>query len=346
MKFRKTAWLVGLLLCAQTCAWAITSADADAARRLQVQKRSSEWMKMQAEAKKLADARKYADAIQKYQTIREQRKELELDLLSENLALAELYEKSGDAKRAEELIKETIQLREAQGGDDDPTVQFPLQTYAEFLKRQHRDAEAKAQLARIAYIEKQRTQPPKELLALTKQAGLTNAQRAARAVEVGDLYLKRDQWSRALMAYQKAVAWDPRNADAYAGRGEAFGFNEQWTKARSDYDRAISLQPNNVRARFQRALLFEHNNQWKLALADFDVAIKAKPDDIDMIGWRAKLYQNTKRPQEAIKDYSRVLQIAPHAKWALEQRALCYKDAKQPEKAAADERAVKELEKI
>lgn len=312
-------------------------------RSAEIQKRSAEWMAITAEAEKLLRQGKVDAAIEKYTLILEQRKKLELDLMVQQLALADAYEKAKQLDKATQLHLEAIKGREAQGGDDDPTLIFPLQSYAAYLKRIKKPTDAARQTQRVAYIEKQRNQPPKELVELRKRKDLKNAELSTKAVEIGDTYMNRDQEQRGIMAFTQAIAWNAANSDAYAGRGEAYRRLEQDTRAKADLDKAIQLNDLNARARFQRALYYEGLKKWDLAVADFDKAVAANPQDWDVIGWRAKLFQNNNKFDKAIADYDRVLQLDPNATWALMQRGLCFEEKKMYDRAAADFTRLAEL---
>ncbi len=305
-------------------------------RSWQIEQKSGEWMQIGADARNLEKKGDYAAAVIKFTAVLEQRQKLGLDLLSEHLALADLYEKMKQFEKADALHKQAIEMRERDGGDDDPTAIFPLQSYADFLRRTKKPAEAAVQMKRIAYIERQRTASPKALVALTATKNLSPTQRSMKAVEIGDLYLKRDQERRALMAYNKAVAWDPKNAAAYAARGETYRRLEQDFNSERDLDKAIALESGNVRARFVRAMFYETQGKFKLAEADFTKAIDMNPNDTEALGYRAKMYQNTKRPALAMADYTRVLALKPGTRWSLVQRGLCCMDMKDFAKAVTN----------
>jgi tetratricopeptide (TPR) repeat protein len=287
---RRRLLLLHLVVAGSIC-FAAPCGAAEDERAQTIQKKSAEWMQTMRDAEQLVAEKKYAQAIAKYQQIRDERVALGLDLLTENLALADLYEKTNDARKAEELIVATIKMREDQAGDESITVAFPVKAYAEFLARQGRKDEAAKQTERVAFIEKQQNQPPKELVALSARTDLAKPAMAVEAINIGDLYSKRDMQGRALMAYEKAVEWDPKSADAYAARGEAHGFLGKDVQAKKDYDKAIALDPKNVRARYNRALYFESNNKDQQALEDVEAAIKAAPDNKEIAEYKERLLE-------------------------------------------------------
>ncbi len=301
-----------------------------------IQKGSGEWMVMGRDAETAIKNRKFEIALQKYNAILEQRKALGLDLMVQQIALADVYEKLKQLDKADQLHRDAIAGREAQDGDDGPTVIFPIQGYAAFLKRTGKTADAAKMTKRIAFIEKQRTQPPKELVALTAQKGLKKSEMAAKAVEIGKTYMDRDQYNRALMAFNKAVGWDASSADALTGRADAYSFMEDRVHELRDLNQAIKLNPKQAKALFLRGIYYQGIKKNAQAMADFNSSIAANPQDTEVIGQRAKMFQDQNKFDPAIEDYNRVLKLDPNATWALMQRGLCFEGKKQYDRAAED----------
>ncbi|CAN5373880.1 hypothetical protein BH11CYA1_BH11CYA1_42600 [soil metagenome] len=300
-----------------------------------VRKKSGPWMVSEQKARKLAETKHFEEAAALFSSVLAERKELGLDLQTQQMALAELYEKWNKPTQAEAMYKDAINGREQSSGDESPTLVYSLQSYGDFLTRQKKTAQAAAQKKRIIYINSQANKAPKELIALVASAKPAS-EKAAAAVTIGQLYLNRDEESRALICFNKAIALDPKNSDAFEGRGEVFNRQEKEGQARLDFDKAIVLNPKNSQALFHRALQLRVKNNEKAALNDFNQAVAAAPSDTDILGYRAKLHQDLHHNDLAIKDYSRVLELDPHAEWARCQRGLTYQDMKQFDKAIAD----------
>lgn len=311
---------------------------------MQTRKKSGQWMAIEEKARLLGKQKQYDAALKLFNQVLDERRALELDLQTERLAIAEIYEKSNKFDLANASYKDAIREREALCGDENPTLTYTLESYAAFLKRNKKLTEAQAVQKRIAYIASQENKAPKELSGLLKSepAKGTPAHKdwakktAAEVCEIGQRYLKRDQEKRALIAFNKAIELDPTNSNAYSGRGEVYNRAEDDLRARKDFDKAIALNPANDQALFHRALQLRTARKEEAALADFNKAVAAAPKDCDILGYRAKLHQDQKRYKDAIADYSHVLELSPHAEWARCQRGLCYLDMKDFDKALVD----------
>ena len=326
---KSTALTLALLLLVAP----MQAAPADHTLDKQVRQKSADWMKAELKARQLTDAKNYKAAIAIYKDVLEQRSRLGLDLMTEGMALAELYEKAGDYKQADAMFKDTIAQREKSSGDESDTLTYPLQQYAQFLKRRG-NKEAAAIEKRIAFIAAQQNKAPRELLALSKNPG-EPAEDARKAVSIGRLYLERDQYARAMIAFNQAIKLNSKEASAWEGRGEAQNNLGNEDKARSDLDRAIALDAKNTRALFQRALYYAARENIKAALADLDQALRVSPDDTEMLSQKAKLLQDTSHQGQAAALYSKVLALDPDCESARCQRGLCYLDLKDA-RAAAD----------
>jgi tetratricopeptide (TPR) repeat protein len=325
------AALITLTLFPVSQTFALTDSEITSA----VRKKSGPWMVSELKGRKLTETKHYEEAAKIFTEVMAERKALALDLQTEQLALAEIYEKWQKPAQAEAMYKQAIADREQTAGDESQTLVYCLQSYSDFLSRQKNVAAAAVQKKRIIYINSQATKPPKELTALLK-SDTPALEKAASAVKIGQLYLKRDEERRAMHCFNKAIALDPKNSDAYEGRGEVFNRIEKESMARLDFDKAIALNPKNAQALFHRALHLRVKNNENAALADFNQALAAAPNDTEILGYRAKLQQDLHHNELAIKDYSHVLELDKNAEWARCQRGLCYQDMKQFDKALAD----------
>jgi Tfp pilus assembly protein PilF len=61
--------------------------------------------------------------------------------------------------------------------------------------------------------------------------------------DLGAKYLDEGNYQEAVLAFTAAIEIDPKNPDAYVGRGDAYIELGEYDKAADDYEDAISLDP-------------------------------------------------------------------------------------------------------
>ncbi len=76
-----------------------------------------------------------------------------------------------------------------------------------------------------------------------------------------------------------AAGDEPKDADGYSRRGQAYVARRDYTRALADLSRAVELEPQNARYLRERAQLRLLTRQPFLAMADIDSVLKVAPDD-------------------------------------------------------------------
>ena len=82
---------------------------------------------------------------------------------------------------------------------------------------------------------------------------------------------------------------EPKDADGYSRRGQAFVARRDYARALADLSRAVELDPQNARFLRERAQLRLLTRQPFLAMADLDAVLKLTPDDAEAHLLRAGL---------------------------------------------------------
>ena len=92
---------------------------------------------------------------------------------------------------------------------------------------------------------------------------------------------KKGNLDQAIADYSQAIALDPKNADAYTGRGLALRDSSRLEQALADFNKAIDLDPKNANAFLGRGLTYQRQNQNPQAVADFEMYLKLAPNALD-----------------------------------------------------------------
>ena len=78
-------------------------------------------------------------------------------------------------------------------------------------------------------------------------------------MQLGNLYFDNDQAEKAVVAYEKALAIDPNNANILTDLGVMYRRSGQPQQAVAAFDRAISVDPAHETARFNKGVVLMHD---------------------------------------------------------------------------------------
>jgi len=144
------------------------------------------------------------------------------------------------------------------------------------------------------------------------------------------------QFEKALEDFDEAIKLNPKNADAYNGRGITYRKLEQHERAIEDYNRAIELNPNYAKAYYNRGNAYRKLNQPERAIEDYNKAIELNPDYVEAYNNRGLAYSDLKQYERAIEDYNKAIELNPDYAKAYYNRGNAYRKLNQPERAIED----------
>ena len=107
----------------------------------------------------------------------------------------------------------------------------------------------------------------------------------------------------ALQEYNRAINLDPRQAQAYLGRGYVYEKVGNYEKALEDYSAYLRLQPKDPQGYLIRGMLLEILGRNSLALTDYDTAIGLAPTNAGAYYYRGSLFEKQGNSQAAIADF-------------------------------------------
>ena len=129
----------------------------------------------------------------------------------------------------------------------------------------------------------------------------------------GDGYVKDGKPEKAVNAYNRAIALNPNNLDAYSSRGAAHFFAGNFKLAESDFKYVLTKNPYYADVYTALGSALAAQGDYESALAVLEQAILLKPGRPENVVSRAGVYFMQERYQEALNDYSLVLQYYPSA---------------------------------
>jgi tetratricopeptide (TPR) repeat protein len=191
-----------------------------------------------------------------------------------------------DFDRAVELAKETSSEGAATEGD--PTVAVVYCRRGDARQDLFRKAEAEADFA-----EARRHHP------------------AATARYLGDMWLRRCNFGRALEAFTQLVQLRPEDAQSYLGRGLAHEAQGDLEQADSDYSIAIRLQPDGPSCYLLRARVRHRQGRTDDALTDLSEHLRLHPNDPMAYLFRSSLQKEKMAPAAALEDLNAAFRASP-----------------------------------
>jgi adenylate cyclase len=107
-----------------------------------------------------------------------------------------------------------------------------------------------------------------------------------------------------LATTEKALALDPKLAEAHASRGVALSAGQRYEEAQAEFDEAIALNPESFEAHYFYARSNFAQGKIEQAIALFERAAKIRPDDYQIPCLLVGIYKSHGREQDA-KDAAR-----------------------------------------
>jgi superkiller protein 3 len=135
--------------------------------------------------------------------------------------------------------------------------------------------------------------------------------------------------------YQRAIAIDPKMAEAYLNLGILFIEREPAAVAVPNLRKTVELLPAQSRPRYLLGVAQENAKDYSAAAESFEGAYRLDPHNLEPIVHLANLYLRLQRPVDAEKKFRSILEAQPDNAQALRGVAECMAAQKKPEAAEA-----------
>ena len=128
---------------------------------------------------------------------------------------------------------------------------------------------------------------------------------------LGNVYQTKQQRSRAILCYQKAVQYDRNYGRAYHELGEVLSQQQEWSEAVKAYRQAIALQPDFSWSYNNLGYALIQLHQWSDAIPVYQQAIELQPDFIWSYYNLAEAYGKLGQWSDAIPVYQQAIELQP-----------------------------------
>ena len=129
---------------------------------------------------------------------------------------------------------------------------------------------------------------------------------------LGSIYEKTERKSKALIAKQKAIAINPKDAEAYCNLGNTFQDLARLNEAEESFREAIKLKPDFAEAFNNLGNVLQSLSKYEEAEDIYFKAINLNPDFIDAYFNLANNFEKLKKFEEAIIYYRQVIKMKPN----------------------------------
>ena len=133
------------------------------------------------------------------------------------------------------------------------------------------------------------------------ESGALMQQGLATAYNIrGNVYVKKNEYDRAIHDYDESISINPNYAKAFNNRGIAHQKKGEYERAIENFNEAIRLDPNYAVAVANRATTYQKNGEYDRAVQDYDEVIRLQPKYEEVIRLQPELESEWKRALETV----------------------------------------------
>ena len=130
-------------------------------------------------------------------------------------------------------------------------------------------------------------------------------------LKIGNAYMIQRKFENAAIAFQRAVALNPSDADSYNNLGEALGELKQFPRALESFSKAAALDPKLLKARYNQAVTYDRMGNFRYSEFVFRNLIKSNPQYSLPYDGLAVTLSKAGRAKEAIAFHEKAIALDP-----------------------------------
>jgi eukaryotic-like serine/threonine-protein kinase len=144
-----------------------------------------------------------------------------------------------------------------------------------------------------------------------------------------------DKPKEALSLFDRLLAQQPNNAEAWQGKGDALIHLDRFPDALTAYDRALALEPNNLEFLNRKGKVLQRLENYQEALAIQERVVQAEPQNPEFLSDRGTTLISMRRYQEALTDLQRAQSLKPREPQLWQNKAVALKYLGRSQEAAS-----------
>jgi Flp pilus assembly protein TadD len=128
---------------------------------------------------------------------------------------------------------------------------------------------------------------------------------------IGNAYMAQGKFGNAQVAFERAVALNPTDAESYNNLGEALGELKQYPRAIENFNRALALDPKLLKAKYNQAVSYDRMGNFRYSEFVFRSLIKSSPNYSLAYDGLAVTLSKAGRAKEAITFHEKAIALDP-----------------------------------
>lgn len=128
---------------------------------------------------------------------------------------------------------------------------------------------------------------------------------------IGNAYMAQGKFGNAEVAFQRAVALNPNDAESYNNLGEALGELKQYPRALEAFTKATNLDQRMLKAKYNQAVSYDRMGNFRYSEFVFRSLIKSNPRYALAFDGLAVTLSKAGRAKEAITFHEQAIALDP-----------------------------------
>lgn len=145
---------------------------------------------------------------------------------------------------------------------------------------------------------------------ILKQEVHNNPNNPVAYYNLGDMYVKQEEYKMATKALQQAIQINPNYAEAFYLIGRAYGNMDEFKKSRDAFNRAIAINPDYAEAYLKLGVIYYRDGNERKAIENLKRAIEIKPEYAEAYSILGAVYSEKSRSRnKAIDAYEKAVSL-------------------------------------